>query len=443
MKNSASKWGSVFVEHCKRYCSVAVLTTSVLVFWILRVSYWLSIDEAPFSDMMDYYKISRNVWENFAFGHDPFWQSYKPPGLPILAAPLVGLFPDVVGLWAWRIVETLGVCVAALWLASEIGGATRSKTLGYLFFATVALAKSSIFWSYRFSTESLTECCTYLVLATFLRACRASRRVSPLWSMALGALSIGVALVRPNMVVILGIMPAGLVLWILLQGERRLSAFCAVVCSFGIGVAILWSPWLARGYRLYGAPVPFSTQGPYSFLWELGEFTFTDPQLGPRQVNERALKREAFVRFANDREAAALAQEAGRQWLQSYGVWPFVNLYGRRLASMAIQKEVSLAKTPRHVLFPDAREWLLVDKNLAALVVAGAGMLCAVWMFGSRLLVVVLAALLPNFLSAVFMGLPRMAEPVLPLILFFAVIPVWGVCVLIRGLLPVRARTRG
>ncbi len=290
----------------------AWVTVSFALFAALRALYWFSIDEKPFSDMADYYAIAKRVWQSFSFEHNYFWKSYKPPGMPLLAAPIVGPFDGDVGLWIWRVILAAATFLGALFLASQLAHVCRSRWIAVGFLIIVSISKSSIFWSYRFSTESPTEAVTYVAIALFLWFVRDVRERTVWHAGLLGAVCIWLALIRPNMMPVFGIVPVGIALRWLTRYPKSYSRMTAHVVAFTMGVMVLWTPWLCRGLHLYGELVPFSTQGPYSFLWEVDGFHYDDPELGRRNVNADILQAEAANRFSTDKQAANLASLAGK-----------------------------------------------------------------------------------------------------------------------------------
>src|SRR3954452_11105068 len=46
-----------------------VFAVICLTFWLLRIYYWRSNSEAPFSDMADYVEAADNILRSFTFGH--------------------------------------------------------------------------------------------------------------------------------------------------------------------------------------------------------------------------------------------------------------------------------------------------------------------------------------------------------------------------------------
>jgi len=403
------------------------------LFAVVRLLYWRSINEQPFSDMADYYSIAQQVWKTFSFDHNPFWRSYKPPGMPIIAAVVVGPLPGDAGLWMWRVLVGTLTFLSALLLSVQLSGLCRSRWIGSAFLVIVSLSKSSIFWSYRFSTESLTEAVTYVVIAFYLWFARDVQTKAAWHAGLLGAACITLALIRPNMMPILAIVPAGIVLrWLI--AERRLSSRMGVqVVAFIAGVMILWTPWLYRGVRLYGELVPFSTQGPYSFLWEAGGISYNDPELGTRTVNAEMLQAEAPTRFKTDKEAANLASLAGKQWLRQLGYREFMGLVFKRIGVMVQEREMSLSKTRRSVLFSSPLDWFLFDKSPLAVCLSIAGLVAGAMAFGLEFAVFGMLVVSPTLLSACFMGEPRMLEPMLPLFFFAAFVAIYLLLSPFRG----------
>ncbi len=140
------KVSAYFLENRAVVCSLVIYT---VVFWSLRILYWQNTEEVPFSDMADYIAVADNILNMGAFGHSAFWQSYKPPTLPLFIAVLKFFWGQESLMTSWHWVVG-GITYTAAWLVSrEIFRQASSVFLASMFLFAVALSKSSIFWSYK------------------------------------------------------------------------------------------------------------------------------------------------------------------------------------------------------------------------------------------------------------------------------------------------------
>ena len=228
--------------------SICLTLIAFTLFWGLRIWYWKTHFELPFSDMTDFEDITKRILGSFCFGHSEFWQSYKAPTLPVLGAIVFGIFGE--GHYgAWRFFQGILVCGGAGWLAWEIKIFCRANAPAVIFLWCIALSKASIFWSYKFATESVAEAFMYLMAAGFLCSVRTRSR----WMVFLtGGIVTASVLNRPNY---MAAIPCVLFVLFLIrkrlarEGQSPWRALILFFVSFLLGVALVWSPWIIRGYR--------------------------------------------------------------------------------------------------------------------------------------------------------------------------------------------------
>jgi len=395
----------------RRAALILTIGLALVVFWTVRVQYWSSVSEPLFSDMADFEHIALGVASNWDFRHDAFWESYRPPGVPLMRAAVMGVFGRDADLFAWRWVLGLFTFGGLCWMAYEIARATRRPWLGAAFLSTVALAKGSIFWSAKMSSEAPAEALLYYGIATSLLAAR-TRRAS-VFTLA-GMVYAALLLTRPNFVALALVCPA-----LLLALEWRSRTECRTmltrVLALGLGLAVVWSPWLVRSYRLYGHVVPLTTHGPFAFFWELGTVRV---DLGDGQVvttNEDQLITHARVRFRSDYTAAVHAQELVTRWLTDN--WrAFIPIVWERVRRGVTDRSEGLTQVSRTDLFPDWRNRLLIDKTPLAIVSGIAGLLLLSILFPPLTLVLV-SCLGPWFFATLISGYGRYLDPMVPLLI--------------------------
>jgi hypothetical protein len=148
------------------------------------------------------------------------------------------------------------------------------------------------------STQASEALCAVLYVASVVAFCRAQDRPSAA-RFALAGVLAGLTLsVRPNLL----LAPALLLLVDLATARRR--RLPRHVLAFGLAVLVIWTPWVARNYRLSGRFIPATTHGgivlwiaslqvgPYAENWtanpraflEASPFDYSLPNHRPMQV---------------------------------------------------------------------------------------------------------------------------------------------------------------
>ncbi|MFN8542840.1 MAG: glycosyltransferase family 39 protein [Candidatus Binatia bacterium] len=390
----------------------------LVAFWGLRARYWSITREAPFSDMADFESIAVGVREHFRFDHTPFWRQYRPPVTPLLRAGVMLLFGRDASLDAWHWCLAGITCLGLVWLCVELAQATGRRWPALLLLWLVACTKSSIFWSLKMASEGPAEAVLYWAVAATLRALRMPR---PGWWLTAGLLYATAVLTRPIFapVALLG-PPVALVTALLERGRgfvppitlRRATALAAVMA---LGVGIGWAPWLVRSYRLYGHVVPLTTQGPYSFIFELGAVTLRPPDGLPFEATCESLQAEAPSRFPNDYEASRWAQGLVAGWVAEN--WPYyLRTYALRIPRTAADLTVTLTRVSRTELFRGPLDQVLPDKT-GWLFLGGIGGLVVATCALPRLSIWALACLGSWVFGMVTIGEPRIVEPIVPMVL--------------------------
>ncbi|WP_150526428.1 hypothetical protein [Roseibium sediminis] len=395
-----------------------------ILFWGLRIAYWESVTELPFSDMANFESVAHQVAQNGDFSWSQFWQTYSTPTLFAMRALVLTLFGDE--LIFWQFFQTTLLWCALVWLSLELRRLTGSSWLAVLLIAVVALSKPSIFWSLKLSRESIHEMFTYATAASFLLMLRNERW----WAQLLfGLILMANVLNRPNSLAILPLAFAAYVavdylrarrnegtttFWSFAEIRRLVRIFTLVT----VGVMLLWGPWIARNYSIYGELVPLSTQASYSFLWDLGQIKVRLPNDTVVVTDVNELQATASENFKTDLEASRYANQVAWAWIrENYLELP--NHIMRRLkASVTIDVEY-LSKVSRTSLFGNPIDYtILIDKSALGVILGCIGLLVLPLRYGFELAIIPVVAVIPWLTGAAIVGYPRMLDPSLPLIMF-------------------------
>jgi hypothetical protein len=249
------------------------------VFWALRIYYWKTNTEAPFSDMADYVEVADNIVGSFTFGlaRAP---TYLTPVTPSLIAFSKLISPAHVQS-VFQFFTQLLAFIGVLALAREIRFLTRQTFLSLALLGIVAICRPSIFWSLKISTEPVCEAFLYLSAALTLATLRTER-----FSVALvaGMSCLLLGLNRPNYMPGIALVFGAIILrarriglwgglWREAKGSKTSPAGMrqfAVPLGFVCGFLGLWSPWVARNYFRYGEFMPMSSSGYLGMVWEEG-----------------------------------------------------------------------------------------------------------------------------------------------------------------------------
>ena len=140
-----------------------VLAAFCALFWGLRLYYWNTNVEAPFSDMADYVNAADNIIRSFTFGipeHPTYLTPVTPSFIAISKIISAAHFHSV-----FQFATQVLVFVGVLALAREIRLLTGHTFLALTLFGIVAMCRPSIFWSFKVATEPLCEALLYITSA--------------------------------------------------------------------------------------------------------------------------------------------------------------------------------------------------------------------------------------------------------------------------------------
>jgi hypothetical protein len=399
--------------------SVIVLVQISLLFWLSRIAYWNTTAEFPFSDMADFERVARAILREWSFQMDAFWMTYKPPILPLFRAAAIFLFGE--SLQAWRISVGLMTFAALGWFICELARLRSGRWFAIGVFFIISISKSSLFWSLKMSTEGLAEMFIYLSFAACLFCLR---KPSPRVLFLCGAILMTSALHRPNSV---PLMPSFLGVFLILRWLRKPSPAAVgsavntasipmLLCSFCLALTLVWSPWLIRSYRLYGAIVPFNTSGSLSFAYGLETVRIVQEDGSEFSTSYDQIMASATSRYKNDYEVYKATGSLVSTWIsQNRAKIPAMIL--QRAQQDVLDRDVQLTRVSRQRLLPDPYNMLLLDKS-PALVAIGLLGLFALPLLGGWILAFVPLSIFGYWLSSLLcMANPRLLEPILPLIL--------------------------
>ncbi|MFN8389548.1 MAG: hypothetical protein U0136_04595 [Bdellovibrionota bacterium] len=390
-------------------CSVAFV-----VFWLLRVAYWDTTYELPFSDMQDYETIARHILSSWSFQMDGFWQTYKAPVLPLLRAAELFFFGE--SFRTWQIFQAVLTCAGLFWLATEIRLACRRTWPAAALLIVVALSRPSIFWSLKLSSEGVAEALLYLSSAAALCAWRRNTLLSFL---CCGMIFSTAMLNRPNFMLSVALFPAAVVVRrsfsnTTLAGGRSIFG---LLTAYALGIVLLWAPWLIRSYRLYGHVIPFVTAGPTSFIYGVWEVPAENEQGEIKNITWERMLAEAPGRFHNDYEFYVYAQKAIGHWFRVYGSqYPSTVL--RWMKEGLVDRNVQLTKVSRLDLLPGEADRILFDKSPLPIISGIVGLALLTFTVAPALGLIALLSVPAWLFACCLQGNPRFLEPMIPIFLY-------------------------
>ncbi len=432
-----------------------VLALSAIAFWALRIGYWSRTFEEPFSDIGDYIRVARMIATQFTFGLPPDQMAYYTPATPgaiAISIVLGGERFEVV----YRVMIQALAFIAALALALELGRSTRRPWLGAVFLAIVALSRPSIFWSFKLSTEGLSEA---LLMATTALALRAIREGGLAAAFFAGASAILLGLNRPQYVPAALALPALMALghWLTARGSARNASPRLLLRLFAAGLAgliLAWSPWIVRNYHQFGAIVPLSTTGYESFLWDsgaasIGPVPYSELRLSDgevlRQFGIRNIQRLA-QRYPNEIDRRDFLGRIAAAWLRE-NMTHYPAMVTRRLWRLIhVNGASGLTQVPREALFTtlpagvdpasgrkNMLDRILLDKSPAVVWLALVGLALALVRRPAVALLLTGLWVTPWIMVALVVSAERAVEPLIPVTIWLALygvvesgLLVWG-----------------
>lgn len=416
-------------------------------FWALRVHYWSITGEQPFSDMVDYIGVGKQIRENLFFGASQTLYAYFTPVTPSLLAISMLLGGDNF-LWVFRILVQTIAFVGMLLLAREIAIQTGRRWLGVLLIFVVAFCRPSIFWSYKPSTETPSEALLLLSLGLVLLA---SRTRSYFWAGASGLSCMLLALNRPQFM--LAVAAVGVIF--LLSGVKKrrgsdaqatvrrdgairlgpinlgMRRFVQVAC-FGLGLAIVWGPWIARNYLHHRGLILTATSGMDSIIFDYAGAPIRSGRYDELPLNSEATLRDfdfnriktSIYSVMNDYEAFRTERVIAVAWFRANWM-DYPRLVSWRLKHLAAERGANgLSSVSREELFPpDMSGWnypytrkswldlLLIDKTPWVVFLALGGVAMLIWRLGWAGMLFGSIVVVPWFNVALVFGYERTVDP--------------------------------
>jgi hypothetical protein len=426
----------------------------VALYWGLRIGYWRETTEAPFSDMGAYIQVADNIVAHRFWGVNNQVHSYFAPVTPTVIALAKLISAEHYHAVYQFIVAVLNFTAVAL-LGREIAKFTGRTAMGWLFCYLVALAKPSVFWSLKLSTEGLAEALIHLSVALSLMSIRLRSKIL---CFASGLVYLVLCLNRqqffagaPLLFLFFASGPAPSESWRAVRGLfsgstpagariRVLAQSQVFAALFLAGVLIAWSPWLVRGYRSYHTFLPTSTSGAGAILWEYGgtpirvrKYERVEGPNGVIFTDRGMLGRKIPNDFPNDYQYQEYMRPLSILWLR-LNARELPLLYTTRLKHLvAVPGASGLTRVSRDQLFladytgynlPYTHvSWLntiLLDKSAVACFLALAGLVVLAWRRWTTALPFATVALCPWAAVVATVGYERAVEPMIPVLLWLA-----------------------
>jgi len=437
---------------------VAIVFFAVM-FWNLRVYYWTTTVELPFSDMSDYVVVAQQIRSALFFGANEALFAYYNPVTPSLLA-ISMLLGGESYLWVFRVLIQLITFSATLLLAYELALLTGRRWLGIAFLGIVAFCRPSIFWSLKAATEGPTEAFLLLAMGLSLRAFR----TRSLWTaLGCGLACILLALNRsqflPSVLVVglafllvalferreadPGVESRGRARWstVLPRVTMRLDKRrLAQAACFALGLAVIWAPWIARNYSHYHAFIPTGTSGMDTIIFDLAGAPIRAGRYTALRIDENITVTEFDFRKVrevlgpgNDYEIAQRERKFFLAWLdQNWRDFPRLVVF-RLKHLIAEYGAFGLTQVSRDVLFPaDVARWntpytrkswtdlVLLDKAPWVILLGFAGMGLVAIRHGMAGLTLGILSGLSWLAVALATGFERTVEPLTSAMLWFA-----------------------
>ncbi|MBL7544830.1 MAG: hypothetical protein JNL11_13515 [Bdellovibrionaceae bacterium] len=385
----------------KKNKPIWVFVAICFLFLGLRFAYWMKITEEPFSDMYDYFKIATILYDNLAFKIEGFWQSYKPPTFPILIS-FYFFIRQSFDLDIWAPFQVSIHFLSLLILFRYLYNDDRLRRYFLFMFGLVAVSLSSVFWSFKLSTEYFSE--IFIVVLTWCYL-NLHRKPSIKWTILSGFLTMAAIFHRPQFLMVTSIP----IVILLLSWPLKKSAL-KNLAILGITMFLVWLPWGLRAKELYGKFLFTSTQGPYSFLWELGEMKSVD---SAEKTTIDKLQDSATRMFANDYQAMEYANQHVKLWIKDNWSEYIFEVIPRRIAYSLVSTDEGLTKVDRNTLFYSDLDKLILNKHWWFIALGVLGFLIGGFR-DARVWILAGPSLLLWLFGCLFLSYPRILDPSIP-----------------------------
>jgi 4-amino-4-deoxy-L-arabinose transferase-like glycosyltransferase len=259
----------------------------------LRLDYAIRAPNHPVDDARAYARISRALYkgEGFTQGEGPGYRHLQSadnyaPGLPLLTAGIYEV-RRAADEEAARIVFAL-IGALAVPLAFSLGRRLGGPDAGLVAMAPIAIYPALLEYGGMLMTEQLATTVLAGALLCLLRACEPRR---PLPWVGAGLLLGALAMLRPEYVVLIPLLPA-LALLRLYREDGRLGRAARWGPALTVGLACLVVlPWTVRNFVVFDRLVPISTGGG-QLLYE-GSYLPAGPD--PERIVPVLLERDPWI----------------------------------------------------------------------------------------------------------------------------------------------------
>lgn len=306
--------------------------------------------DEPLSDPDQYLPFARSLWSGKGFVYNGLLTAYRPPLLPVILVPLVGLLGEDKG---FRLaLFLLQACMggATTWLVMKIVEKCQQNDATQSLVETCAILAGGVLTAFDPlllaqavlpMTETLAAC--LLTLGLYQLVNRRNLRSGLVFGLA--------SLSRPSLLACVGLILVSRFWPISRHTLRRQVVDCMQV---GVAVLLVLSPWAVRNWMIFGEAVWTTTHGGYTFALANNpvyyeEVLFGPPGAvwtGPRQQAwmdsvgpmtagmtepeaNRYLERQTWA-FIRSQPRAFLAACADRQW-RLWAVAPSGRVYGLKI----------------------------------------------------------------------------------------------------------------
>ncbi|MGN6276224.1 MAG: ArnT family glycosyltransferase [Solirubrobacterales bacterium] len=257
----------------------------------LRLDYAIRAPDHPVDDARAYARISSALYRGEGFTQGPRYRYLQPasnyaPGLPLLTAAIYevgGGVDEEAARIVYALIGSLAVPLA-FFLGRRLGG----PRAGLIAMVPVAMYPALLEYGGMLMTEPLA---TTVLAGALLCLLRASERRRPLPWVGAGLLLGALAMLRPEYLVLIPLLPA-LALLRLHRGEGRLRRGLVWGPAIAVGCACLVVlPWTVRNFVVFERLVPVSTGGG-QLLYE-GSYLPAGPD--PERIVPVLLERDPWI----------------------------------------------------------------------------------------------------------------------------------------------------
>jgi hypothetical protein len=259
----------------------------------LRLDHAIRAPNEPVDDARTYARIARSLYagDGFSQGADPRYRYLQPasnytPGLPLLVAGVYEVRGDA-DLRAARIFLAV-LATLAVPLAFLLGSRLAGPDAGLIAALPMAIYPALLDYTGMLMTEPLATALLGGLLLAFLAACD-DRRLR--WWAAAGLLLGALAMLRPEYLVLLAVLPLVAVVRLRRRAGNGIARFAPAAVLAGCTVLVI-VPWTVRNLIELERLVPLSTGG--GQLLYQGSYIPAGPD--PENITPTILERNPWIR---------------------------------------------------------------------------------------------------------------------------------------------------